>query len=140
MCLIYLREGKKMADLFLGTGRRKTSIATVTVVSGTGKITVNDKDMAEYFYTNAMQREVQLPFQLTSTEGKFDVNADVKGGGTYAQADAMKLAISRALIQIDLNLRPTLIKASCLRRDPREKERKKYGQRGARAKFQFTKR
>ena len=129
-----------MADLFLGTGRRKTSIATVTVVSGTGKITVNDKDMAEYFYTNAMQREVQLPFQLTSTEGKFDVNADVKGGGTYAQADAMKLAISRALIQIDLNLRPTLSKVSCLRRDPREKERKKYGQRGARAKFQFSKR
>ena len=129
-----------MADEYLGTGRRKTSIATVTVFEGTGKITVNDKDMAAYFCTNAMQREVQLPFQLTSTSGKFDVNADVKGGGVYAQADAMKLAISRALLQFDQGLRPTLRKASCLTRDPREKERKKYGQRGARAKFQWSKR
>ena len=129
-----------MADSYLGTGRRKTSIATVTVVSGTGKITVNDKDMAAYFSTSAMQREVQLPFQLTSTSGKFDVNADVKGGGVYGQADAMKLAIARALLQFDQGLRPALSKASCLTRDPREKERKKYGQKGARAKFQYSKR
>lgn len=129
-----------MADSYYGTGRRKTSIARATLMAGTGKITINERDISDYFGTDALKKAVNTPLQLTAMEGKFDVRADVKGGGVYGQADAMKLAIARALIKYDQNLLSPLSKASCLTRDPREKERQKYGQKGARAKNQYSKR
>jgi len=129
-----------MAEFYYGTGRRKTSVARVKIFPGSGKITINDKDVSAYFARPVLENRVRLPLQLTSRADQFDVVADVRGGGICAQADAVKLGISRALAQADTGLVPVLKKSSCLTRDPREKERKKYGQRGARARFQYSKR
>lgn len=121
-------------------GRRKTSVARVRLISGTGKIVVNEKDIATYFGPRILQDIVREPLAITSNLDKFDVLASVEGGGIHGQADALRLGVARALIQVDPNTITALKKASLLTRDPREKERKKYGQRGARAKFQWSKR
>ncbi|MBI5886948.1 MAG: 30S ribosomal protein S9 [Deltaproteobacteria bacterium] len=129
-----------MADVFIAVGRRKTSIARVRMQAGTGEVTVNDKAMAEYFSRETLKGIVVQPFEVTSMQGKFNVVANVSGGGESGQAGAVRHGISRALIIVDPALRPPLKKAGLLTRDPRMKERKKYGQKGARKRFQFSKR
>ena len=125
---------------FYGTGRRKSSIARVYLVPGTGKITINKKDMDDYFGLNTLKVIVQQPFAATGTTGKFDVLVNVHGGGFTGQAGAIRHGISRALLQADADYRPALKKAGFLTRDPRMKERKKYGLKGARRAPQFSKR
>jgi small subunit ribosomal protein S9 len=122
------------------TGRRKTSAARVWITEGTGKITVNERPFEEYFPTLPLENAVLAPFQATNLVNKFDVKVAVKGGGIGGQADAVKLAVARGLIQFDAELRPALKAEGLLRRDPRSKERKKAGQPGARKRFQFSKR
>ncbi len=123
------------------TGKRKTSVARVWLkIGGTGIITINGKDYKEYFPRATSQVKILQPFELTNTLGKFDVMATVKGGGISAQAEAVRHGIARALQEYDPNLRPTLKKAGLLTRDPRMKERKKYGKRGARRTPQYSKR
>lgn len=129
-----------MAEFFYGTGRRKSSIARVRLASGTGRIIVNEKEISAYFGRQILQKIVCEPLTATSTLDKFDILANVEGGGVHGQADAIRLGVARALTQADPNTIPALKKASLLTRDPREKERKKYGQKGARAKFQWSKR
>lgn len=129
-----------MADVFIAVGRRKTSIARVRMQAGTGEVTVNDKAMTEYFSRETLKGIVVQPFEVTSMQGKFNVVANVSGGGESGQAGAVRHGISRALIIVDPALRPPLKKAGLLTRDPRMKERKKYGQKGARKRFQFSKR
>ncbi len=128
------------AKTFSATGRRKTAVSHVWMTPGTGKIKVNKSVFEDYFPTVSQQNGVLEPFQLTSLVNKFDLNVTVKGGGITGQIGAIRLAISRALLQHDVELRPALKAALMLRRDPRMKERKKYGQPGARANFQFSKR
>lgn len=125
---------------FLGTGRRKTSIARVRLSSGTGKVTVNGRAFETYFPTDSLRMVVQQPLTLTGTAGKFDVRVNVTGGGPTGQAGAVRHGIARALLLADANLRPSLKAEGLLTRDPRMKERKKYGQPGARKRFQFSKR
>ena len=125
---------------FYGTGRRKSSIARVYLVPGTGKITINKKDMEDYFGLNTLKVIVQQPFAATGTVGKFDVLVNVHGGGFTGQAGAIRHGISRALLQADAEYRPVLKKAGFLTRDPRMKERKKYGLKAARRAPQFSKR
>ncbi len=125
---------------FYGTGRRKSSIARVYLVPGTGKITINKKDMDDYFGLNTLKVIVQQPFAATGTTGKFDVLVNVHGGGFTGQAGAIRHGISRALLQADADYRPVLKKAGFLTRDPRMKERKKYGLKAARRAPQFSKR
>jgi small subunit ribosomal protein S9 len=125
---------------FLGTGRRKTSVARVRLSSGTGKVTVNGRAFETYFPTETLRRVVQQPLVLTSTADKFDVRVNVNGGGPNGQAGAVRHGISRALLLADAALRPSLKAEGLLTRDPRMKERKKYGQPGARKRFQFSKR
>ncbi len=125
---------------FYGTGRRKSSVARVRVYNGTGKITINDRDIDDYFGLETLKLIVRQPLNETATEGKFDVVCRVCGGGVTGQAGAIRHGISRALLQFDANLRPTLKKAGFLTRDPRMKERKKYGLKGARRAPQFSKR
>lgn len=125
---------------FSATGRRKTAVARAWVSEGTGQITINDRVFEDYFPTIPLQTIVLEPFQVTNLLNKFDVKVVCKGGGINGQAGAIKLAVSRALLQIDAELRPTLKAAGLLRRDPRAKERKKAGQPGARKRFQFSKR
>lgn len=125
---------------FYGTGRRKSSIARVYLVPGTGKITINKKDMEDYFGLNTLKVIVQQPFVTTGTTGKFDVLVNVHGGGFTGQAGAIRHGISRALLQADADYRPALKKAGFLTRDPRMKERKKYGLKAARRAPQFSKR
>jgi small subunit ribosomal protein S9 len=122
------------------TGRRKTSIARVWLMPGTGKITVNGKEFLDYFGRATLRLMVDQPFEAVEAEGKFDVTASVKGGGKSGQAGAMLLGIARALIKFDPEYRAELKKLKFLTRDPREKERKKYGQPGARKRFQYSKR
>lgn len=122
------------------TGRRKTSIARVWVTSGEGRITVNNRSFEEYVPTITLQNAVLEPFQKAKLVNKFDVKVVTKGGGIAGQVGAIRLAISRALCEHDDELRAPLKEAGMLRRDPRQKERKKYGQPGARKKFQFSKR
>lgn len=130
-----------MAEYFLGTGRRKTSIARVKMIPGTGKITINDKEMAEYFNKQlVLSTAARMPLVLVSASDKYDIAIDVKGGGSHSQADAIKLGIARALTLADPTTIAPLKKASLLTRDSREKERQKYGQKGARAKYQWSKR
>lgn len=129
-----------MAEIFIAVGRRKTSVARVRLQAGTGELTVNDKAMAEYFSRETLKGIVTQPFEVTSTQGKFNVTASVAGGGESGQAGAVRHGIARALISSDPSLRPPLKKAGLLMRDPRMKERKKYGQKGARKRFQFSKR
>ena len=121
-------------------GRRKTSIARIFISKGKGAITVNKKNYTDYFPTPTLQYKIQQPFILTSTEGNYDLNVTVKGGGTNGQAEAVRLAISRALCKINEEFRAELKPEGLLTRDPRMVERKKFGQKKARKKFQFSKR
>ncbi len=121
-------------------GRRKTSVARIFVSEGSGKITVNKKDYADYFPTSTLQYKINQPFALTNTEGAYDLKVTVLGGGSNGQAEAVRLAISRALCQINEEHRLVLKPEGLLTRDPRMVERKKYGQKKARKKFQFSKR
>ena len=126
---------------YYGTGKRKTSIARVHLRPGTGEFRLNNRNLDEYFGgTEALKQIVKQPFAITETLDKFDVLATVRGGGVCAQAGAMRHGISRALCEFDIELRLSLKKAGFLMRDARIKERKKYGQKGARARFQFSKR
>ena len=126
---------------FYGTGRRKHSVARVRLYPGTGKITINDRDIDDYFGLETLKLIVRQPLVLTNTEGQFDVVCRVAGGGVTGQAGAIRHGISRALLQFDSeNLRPRLKKAGFLTRDPRMKERKKYGLKAARRAPQFSKR
>ena len=125
---------------YIGTGRRKSSIARVRLIPGKGKIVINKKELDVYFPQELMKREVKSPLTLTAMEGKFDVIATVTGGGFTGQAGALRHGISRALLRADIELRPTLKKAGFLTRDPRMKERKKYGLKKARKASQFSKR
>jgi len=122
------------------TGRRKTAIARVRLVSGEGKVLVNRRDVEEYFPREVWRRRVRQPLETANAADRFDVHATITGGGLTGQADALSLGIARALEKYDPELRHTLKGAGLLRRDARIKERKKYGQRGARARFQFSKR
>ena len=129
------------SNYFYGTGRRKKSVARVRVYSnGTGKITINDRDIDDYFGLETLKLIVRQPLALTGTEEKFDIVCRVNGGGVTGQAGAIRHGLSRAILQFDEELRPTLKKAGFLTRDPRMKERKKYGLKGARRAPQFSKR
>lgn len=125
---------------FLGTGRRKKSVARVRILQGTGKITVNKKDLDDYFGMETLKVIAKQPLTLTDTTDKFDVIVNVHGGGFTGQAGAIRHGIARALIKADENLRGDLKKAGFLTRDPRMKERKKYGLKKARKASQFSKR
>jgi len=125
---------------FLGTGRRKTSVARVRLSTGSGKVTVNGRAFETYFPTDSLRMVVQQPLVLTNNVDKFDVRVNVSGGGPAGQAGAVRHGISRALLLADAALRPSLKAEGLLTRDPRMKERKKYGQPGARKRFQFSKR
>jgi small subunit ribosomal protein S9 len=130
-----------MADIsFNATGRRKTSVARVTLTPGTGTIKINRRGFEQYFPRAVLRMMIRQPLELTGTIGKFDINALIDGGGPTGQAGALRHGISRALIRVNGDLRPMLKKEGFLTRDPREKERQKYGQKGARARFQFSKR
>ena len=125
---------------FYGTGRRKDSVARVRVYNGTGKVTINGRDIDDYFGLDTLKLLVRSPMALTETDGKFDVVVNVVGGGCSGQAGAIRHGLARALLQYDPNLRPALKKAGFLTRDPRMKERKKYGLKAARRAPQFSKR
>ncbi|CRZ35221.1 MAG: 30S ribosomal protein S9 [Thermoanaerobacteraceae bacterium] len=125
---------------YYGTGRRKSSVARVYLFPGTGKITINKRDMDEYFGLETLKLIVRQPLLLTETQDKFDVMVNVRGGGFTGQAGAIRHGISRALLQADEDYRPILKKAGFLTRDPRMKERKKYGLKAARRAPQFSKR
>mgnify|MGYP003813870213 CR=1 FL=1 len=125
---------------YYGTGRRKSSVARVYLVPGTGKVIINKRDMDNYFGLETLKLIVRQPLALTETQDKFDVLVNVKGGGFTGQAGAIRHGISRALVQADADFRPVLKKAGFLTRDPRMKERKKYGLKAARRAPQFSKR
>lgn len=125
---------------FQGTGRRKNAIARVRLVPGEGKLIVNTRSLEEYFGKKTLEMIVKQPLNLTNTLSQYDVMAKVEGGGTTGQAGAMRLGIARALLKADPNLRPALKKAGFLTRDPRMKERKKYGLKSARRAPQYSKR
>lgn len=125
---------------YRGTGRRKTSIAQVRLVPGEGKVLVNKRPLTEYFGKKTLEMVVKQPLVLTKAEGRYDILATVKGGGVTGQAGAIRLGIARALLKADAEVRPSLKKAGFLTRDPRMKERKKYGLKGARRAPQFSKR
>ena len=125
---------------FYGTGRRKSSVARVRLYAGTGKITVNDRDIDDYFGLETLKLIVRQPLALTGSADKFDVVCRVAGGGVTGQAGAIRHGLSRALLQYSDELRPVLKKAGFLTRDPRMKERKKYGLKAARRAPQFSKR
>ena len=125
---------------FYGTGRRKSSVARVRVYNGTGKITINDRDIDDYFGIETLKLIVRQPLVLAEIENKFDIVVRVAGGGVSGQAGAIRHGLSRALLLYDENLRPVLKKAGFLTRDPRMKERKKYGLKAARRAPQFSKR
>ena len=129
-----------MANKFYGTGRRKSSIARVYLVPGNGKITINKKDMDQYFGLETLKIIVRQPLEATNTLDKYDVLVNVRGGGFTGQAGAIRHGIARALLNVAADFRPTLKKAGCLTRDPRMKERKKYGLKKARRAPQFSKR
>ena len=130
-----------MAEQLIGIGRRKTSTAVVKLTEkGSGKVLVNGKDLKEYFPIFYQEEAVMQPFAVSELTGKFDTEIKVTGGGPTGQVDAVKLGISRALVKFNPSLVSLLREHSLLTRDPRMKERKKYGQKGARKKFQWTKR
>ncbi len=128
------------AEKYYGTGRRKKSVARVYLVPGTGKITINKRDIDDYFGLETLKVIVRQPLNATETVDKFDVLVTVKGGGTTGQAGAVRHGIARALLKADAEYRPTLKSAGYLTRDPRMKERKKYGLKAARRAPQFSKR
>lgn len=121
-------------------GRRKTSVARIYMSKGKGNITVNKKSYSDFFSTAILQYKILQPFNLTDTKDKFDLSVSVKGGGVNGQAEAVRLAISRALVEFNEELKPTLKAEGLMTRDPRMVERKKFGQKKARKKFQFSKR
>lgn len=127
-------------ETFIGTGRRKRSLARVRLTKGNGTFSVNGKTLEEYFARETLSMIIKQPFEVTQTLGQFDIHANVSGGGVSGQAGALRHGIARALLSYDPDLRSALRKGGFLTRDPRMKERKKYGQKGARARFQFSKR
>lgn len=127
-------------DVINVIGRRKTAVARIYMKAGNGNITINNKDYKVYFPTGVLQYKVLQPFELTGNIGKYDLKVNLDGGGITGQAEALRLAISRALVQIDPEYRPVLKKEGLMRRDPRMVERKKPGQPKARKRFQFSKR
>jgi small subunit ribosomal protein S9 len=131
-----------MAEItqYYGTGRRKTSVARVFLRPGSGEIKVNKKEFDNYFPNETLRMIIRQPLQLTETANKFDILINVAGGGMAGQAGAVRHGITRALMEFNADLRPALKKAGLVTRDPRQKERKKYGQKGARKRFQFSKR
>ena len=130
-----------MADIqYYGTGRRKTSTARVYLRPGTGEIKINRKAFDNYFPNQALRMIISQPLKLTGTDEKFDIIVNVAGGGPAGQAGAVRHGITRALMEFNADLRPALKDAGLVTRDPRAKERKKYGQKGARKRFQFSKR
>ena len=128
------------AEIFYATGRRKSSIAKTWLKSGNGNVIINGKPMDDYFTLETAKTVALQPLVLTNTRDSYDIKVRVLGGGTSGQAGAIRHGITRVLIQVNPDLRAQLKKAGLVRRDPRAKERKKYGQRGARARFQFSKR
>lgn len=127
-------------NTYYATGRRKTAISRTWLKPGSGEITINNRPVDEYFPIEATREEMVQPFKLTNTLGTYDVRATVVGGGIAGQAGAVRHGITRALVSANPDFRLTLKKAGFIKRDPRVKERKKYGQKGARARFQFSKR
>ncbi|MGD0007936.1 MAG: 30S ribosomal protein S9 [Terriglobia bacterium] len=137
-----MADGESVAELaeYRATGRRKTSVARVILRPGEGKLVVNRRAFQSYFPSEALRAEIQQPLISAELAGKFDVLVNARGGGIHGQAGATKLGIARALIVFNPELRPRLRQGGFLTRDPRAKERKKYGQKGARKRFQFSKR
>ena len=129
-----------MATQYQGTGRRKTSVARVRLVDGTGKFIINTRDMDDYFDFETLKTIARSPLEITDTLGKFDVYVNVHGGGTTGQAGAIRHGLSRALLEVSNEYRPILKSAGFLTRDPRKKEREKYGFKKARKSSQFSKR
>jgi small subunit ribosomal protein S9 len=127
-------------EVINATGRRKTAIARVFLKEGTGQVTVNKRDVKEYFPTSVLQYTVKQAFEITQTENKFDLYVNIDGGGYKGQAEALRMAIARALVKLNPEFRKALKDKGLLRRDPRMVERKKPGQPGARRRFQFSKR
>ena len=128
------------SEQFAATGRRKTSVARVVLEPGVGQITVNRRDFEDYFTQESLRNLIQSPLDAVNAARRFDIKVRVRGGGISGQAGAMRHGIARALERWDASLRPNLKRGGFLTRDAREKERKKYGQKGARARFQFSKR
>ena len=127
-------------NTYYATGRRKTAIARTWIKPGNGEIVINNRPVEEYFPIETIRVDMIQPFKLTNTLGSYDVKATVVGGGIAGQADAVRHGITRALVIVNPDFRLTLKRAGFIKRDPRVKERKKYGQKGARARFQFSKR
>jgi small subunit ribosomal protein S9 len=127
-------------NAFYSTGRRKQAVARVWMMPGTGKIAINKREIDDYFGRATSKMILRQPLELTETLGRYDIYINVTGGGLSGQAEAIRLGVTRALMQINASFRPALKKAGYVTRDPRIVERKKYGQRGARARFQFSKR
>jgi small subunit ribosomal protein S9 len=127
-------------NIYYATGKRKTAIARTWLKPGSGEITINNRPVENYFPIEATREEMIQPFKITNTLGSYDVRATVIGGGVVGQAGAVRHGITRALVSVNPDFRLTLKKAGFIKRDPRVKERKKYGQKGARARFQFSKR
>jgi len=133
-------EGKKPKEFIWGLGRRKTSVARVRIAEGEGNVLINKRSVEDYFTEDEDRKSVYAPLEATDTRGQFDIWANVKGGGHTGQAGAVLLGIARALVKAEPDLESTLRSGKYLTRDPRMVERKKYGQRGARRRFQFSKR
>ena len=127
-------------NTFYATGRRKTAIARTWIKPGSGEIIINNRPVEEYFPIETIRTDMIQPFKITNTFGSYDVKATVVGGGIAGQADAVRHGITRALVSVNPDFRLALKRAGFIKRDPRVKERKKYGQKGARARFQFSKR
>ncbi len=127
-------------EVYISTGRRKNAIARVRMTPGTGKIDVNGKDLLEYFRRETLKMDIEQPLEVTENLGKFDFRVTTEGGGLSGQAGAVRLGIARALVQYSEDHRPILRQSGFLTRDPREKERKKYGLAKARKRYQFSKR
>jgi len=127
-------------NTFYATGRRKTAIARTWIKPGSGEIVINNRPVEEYFPIETIRTDMIQPFKITNTFGSYDVKATVVGGGVAGQADAVRHGITRALVIVNPDFRLALKRAGFIKRDPRVKERKKYGQKGARARFQFSKR
>ena len=135
-----MAEIKAKEKAFTGTGRRKTAVARARLSSGTGKITVNGRAFENYFPLESLRVTVTQPLTITGMADKYDANISVSGGGPSGQAGAVRHSLARALLTVDANLRPSLKAEGFLTRDPRMRERKKYGQPGARKRFQYSKR
>jgi small subunit ribosomal protein S9 len=131
---------QRVVAQYWGTGRRKEAVARVRLVPGQGRVSVNDREVEAYFPSPFLQAQVRQPLELTGTEGKYDVHVNVRGGGVTGQAGAVRHGIARALVGVDAEMRPALKKAGLLTRDPRMKERRKYGLKKARKAPQFSKR